>query len=1160
MVKKSANTAFNSKRFNSSKWLLLLCAASAAAVDLAVIIMLFVGGTGGGYLACPFIMLIFDLAFIAISQFFTNFRFKYSLAVWIGYVVFSAIALAVGTALLLGGNGSVITNASFWLWAVVHIFGLLCAALTALHASRIIKNMWIMLAFAVVFVFGCVSYCAYMADAGFFGQGLKSRPIVFKYNSSTGEYSASDVLPGRSDRVDIPLTFNGKPVTSLSFNLLLNSGIKEYTFENDLALTDNYALERSARLDGKTIKVGKDAVNTMRDKLYAYKGNGNTQANAVALANATIPSTLGAGEGYVAFTYGVQEFNACGGKVIPVYIGDLEKFDFEEYTTGYDYITNRDKNNAEHLDWAFKNGGYILSDIMGENGSVLGGDIKQSTVASVELEKVYRVTVESGNDKKYDLHEKQPELCFDTVGGNRLDYRYVTLDKAQTLIDGLTPRKGFAVEWAYYDDRGKRVLDDLKEVLENLDGSDVTISTVWRLNNPTVTLSADNDGKYVYGDNVKITTDASIEAEGVPLEYDWIYADSSIIGWTTKDLQFTHPKPDRSGVYKLIVHNGESEVTSLGAVASVEIEIEISKKPVQFVWEAPAAEDLVYDGLGKSVVVSFDETQIVSDDEFKYAVMLTTGVDATVSGNTYTCVKANTYNVRMSIWGDDINCYDVGDTNTYTFTVAKRPVHVEWSNYDNLVYSGLPQGPAASAMGVGSDGELISSVTGNNTNAVTNAKATANINNSNYVLENPTQTYSIARKELYITPSEVTAVYGSAPSANEVTLNFEGFVNGETQSVLGSMRRITFTPALDSEDYEAKTFTEGVSVSGYTSTNYDIKYLNSAYTVVPRTVELLWSGYNGLVYNANAKNVTAAVKNAYNNDSVGVTVEGGNEVNASDTAYVATAVALTGNKASNYTLPQNATHEYTIARAQLKIIPDSKSSVYGEPLKQLTASVQGINYNGEVEYELIKEDGNTVGTYAISVSLKADYGNYNIDCEQTATYEITSRTAIVEWQLPEDLVYDGTEKTVTAVVANAVEGDDVRVVVDGGTRMGAGIYTATAFGLLGRNVSNYTLPEGISIRFIIAKRTVTVRWELPSSLSYDGTIKTVTAYYDGVIEEDKLSVQITGNTAQEVGKYIAILTIDGVQGANYTIKNATCHYEIEPAEIEAGPGAPVGGD
>ena len=391
MFKNSAATAFASKKIASSKWLLLLCAASAAVVDIIIIAMLLVGEEGGEYLACPFLLLIFDVFYFVVSLVFTNFRFKYSIAVWVSYILLYTLGLIIGISIILGGSGTVLSNAAITLWSCVHLFNIICAVVCALFASHVINKLWIALAFAVVFLAGAATYAGFVISDGFFGQGRDSRTLVYSYNGKTGQYSVTDVLAGRSSSVTVPETFNGKPVTKVSLKVFAAIGVKNYSLPENVEFTNDSTLNRrmDKELSEIRITVGKDSVNDVRSKLWriARAYDGNIRENAIALANATLPVNLAENEGYVAFNYPTDGFTAVQGKTIPVYVGDLNKFDFAEYSKGYDYVTYREDSSADNYYWALNHGGYILSDI--ETGGDIFNGVSGNTVASMKFEKVY---------------------------------------------------------------------------------------------------------------------------------------------------------------------------------------------------------------------------------------------------------------------------------------------------------------------------------------------------------------------------------------------------------------------------------------------------------------------------------------------------------------------------------------------------------------------------------------------------------------------------------------------------------------------------------------------------------------------------------------------------------------------------------------------------
>ena len=429
MVIKTAEMAYTSKQLKSTKWLLLLCAACAAAVDTAIIALLFAGGLKEAkYFVCPFALLILDVIYFIVSLFFTNFRFKYSLIVWLSYIICYTLGIALGSALLFGDSGTVLSSAASGIWACVHIFGIICAVIVALSASRLIKKFWIALSVAAVFFVGCAGYVGFMCANGFFGQGTKGRTLVYTV-ADDGNYRVSGVLSGSSRKVEIPEEFNGRKVTAIDCNVFVASGVNEYVLNSRLELSGTYGLARNFNFGGRSVKVNKADVNYFRDKLRSFVLGANDEIlenNAATLANAVLPAELGDGENFVALNYNAEAVKACRGKTVPVYVGSLSNYNFAEDTSNYEYIVRRENGSVENYDWAYKyNNRFILSDIIGENGSVFDG-ISGNTVAQVKFESVYKVYVENGNDRKYFEKEEQPDFCSDRIDGGATGFKSVS--------------------------------------------------------------------------------------------------------------------------------------------------------------------------------------------------------------------------------------------------------------------------------------------------------------------------------------------------------------------------------------------------------------------------------------------------------------------------------------------------------------------------------------------------------------------------------------------------------------------------------------------------------------------------------------------------------------------------------------------------------------
>ena len=321
---------------------------------------------------------------------------------WISYAALFAFGLGIGAALVFGNRGTVITGGAAALWMSVHALAIVCSVISALYASRIIKNKWVALAAAALFAGLCAGYGAYMVNYGFFGQGTGARALVYTYDADNASYVVDDVLGGTSTKVEVPETFNGKPVSAVRAGVFAESGVKQYKISGNVGVTSFSDVKYRAESDfaGKTIYAGKATVNGLRAALFNEASADETRGKFLALANSVIPDGLDEGEGYVTFVYGAEAYEACGGKVLPAYIGRLSEFDLNTHASGFGYVAHREDGSVANYDWAFNNGGYIFASLSVDGAPVTG--FTKSAAAEVNFKKVYKIYTHRGNDTKYE--------------------------------------------------------------------------------------------------------------------------------------------------------------------------------------------------------------------------------------------------------------------------------------------------------------------------------------------------------------------------------------------------------------------------------------------------------------------------------------------------------------------------------------------------------------------------------------------------------------------------------------------------------------------------------------------------------------------------------------------------------------------------------------
>ena len=129
---------------------------------------------------------------------------------------------------------------------------------------------------------------------------------------------------------------------------------------------------------------------------------------------------------------------------------------------------------------------------------------------------------------------------------------------------------------------------------------------------------------------------------------------------------------------------------------------------------------------------------------------------------------------------------------------------------------------------------------------------------SNYVLSYAPGTLTVTQVPLFVTADAKTKIQGSSDPT--FTAKYSGFVNGDTQAVLGGTLAFTRSPGEDAGNY-------AITPSGLTSANYDITFNPGTLTIVAAEPEILslrvgatdvviaWSSVSNTTYRVQYKGV-----------------------------------------------------------------------------------------------------------------------------------------------------------------------------------------------------------------------------------------------------------------------------------------------------------------
>jgi trimeric autotransporter adhesin len=424
--------------------------------------------------------------------------------------------------------------------------------------------------------------------------------------------------------------------------------------------------------------------------------------------------------------------------------------------------------------------------------------------------------------------------------------------------------------------------------------------------------------------------------------------------------------------------------------------------------------------------------------------------------------------------------------------------------------------------------------------------------------------------QLQVTPAALTVItnndrkiYDGLAYTGGNGVSYDGFVNGETSSVLGGTLGYGggAQGATDAGSY-------AILANGLTSSNYTIDYQPGLLTVTPAPLIVVANNarkiYDGLGYAGGSGVTYSGFVNGETSSVVGGTIAyGGDAQGAVNTGYYM--INASGLIASNYSIDY-LPGQLSVTPAPLIVIANNARKVY-DGLSYAGGS--GVTYNGFVNGETSSVLGGTLG-YGGDAQGAVNAGSYTIDAHgltssnytidyQPGQLTVTPAPLIVTANNAEK-VYDGLSYTGGSGVTYSgfVNGETSSVL--GGTlgyggdaqgAVNAGSYAITPNGLVSGNYAISYTPGQLSVT------------PAPLVVSANGTSKV----YDGLVYAGGNGISYSGfvngetssvlggtltyggdaQTAVNVGNYA--IAPGGLTSGNYAITFVPGQLAVTPAPL-----------
>ena len=318
--------------------------------------------------------------------------------------------------------------------------------------------------------------------------------------------------------------------------------------------------------------------------------------------------------------------------------------------------------------------------------------------------------------------------------------------------------------------------------------------------------------------------------------------------------------------------------------------------------------------------------------------------------------------------------------------------------------------------------------------------------------------YTITKRAITVSIEDKTSVYGEELLALTAKVTSGELVGEEKLSEI-----VTLSKAAG---VNAGTYAiSGAVNNNAVAANYNVTIVGSngnegVYTITKRAITVTVKNANS-VYGENLADISSGYDLSEGSmapgeslDFISLEIEkkaGETEIRNAGT-YSIIGKSLNGNYAVKF-VGQDGKNDYgvyTIAKREITVTIDNKTSVYGENEVALTASVTGAiklaawDSNLYSVISLKKAEGKNVGSYAIDLTVAND--NYSVTYNKNAVYTITARSVTVTVNDAAS-VYGNAESQLTAT-ANLAKGDESKLydIVELKRESGsmAGIYKITA--------------------------------------------------------------------------------------------------------------------
>ncbi len=562
-----------------------------------------------------------------------------------------------------------------------------------------------------------------------------------------------------------------------------------------------------------------------------------------------------------------------------------------------------------------------------------------------------------------------------------------------------------------------------------------------------------------------------------------------------------------------------------------------------------------------SVTNSVNSITVIPTTSDSYAAVTVNGV-AVASGSASQAIALTTGSNTITTV---VTAQD-GTTKTYNLTVKRLKASqaitfnpIPAKTYGDADFDAGATASSNLAVTYTSSNQSVATVLNNKLHIVgagtTSITASHSGDDTYYPAANVTQTLTVNKALLTIRATDQSKTYGAANP--DLTIDYAGFMNAETSANLTTRPTIA-TPAITTSAVGSYPIT----VSGASSPNYQITYVNGALSVYPGiqiiTITATPRTYGDADFLLNAT-ASSGLPVTYSSSNTAIArVDNNGSVHIVNAGNVVISAIQTGN--GNYGATTLIKQQLTINKAPLFIIADAKTRFYGDANPALTLSYDGFVYEQTIADLITQPIISTVatttspaGNYPITVS-GATGSNYIVSYSN-GTLTVEPKVQKITFDAPAVKTYGDADFSLGAVVSSGLpltySSSDTTVA----TVNPAGMVHISAAGNISLSVNqpgnnNYLLTDVFTQPLIINKAALTISADNKTK-NYGDVNPGLTLAYTGFVNGETTAVlsglptvTTTATTASDAGTYP--IEVSDVGAANYAITYVSGTLTINP--------------